>query len=649
MATRREESETQYKKALKLGLRYNQDRVSRGLSPYPQVLDEIIQGSAYGAQEDLGIVNIPTDLIVGTRSAGRKSALAGNFMPLLPLGTEFAAKWVALCEANLSDEGIRDPISCYEYMGRFYVEEGNKRVSVLKSFGASTIPARVRRIIPAYSDDPAILAYYEFMAFYRLSRLFDIQFSQADRYAAFQATLGFDPSHVWTEEERRHFQSRYFRFRECYNRKIRKTPIPVNAPDALLVWLKIYTLSDLWIMSEAEIEAKLDQLWPDILQQSGTVPIEVSTSVPVREKSIAERVFGSTPDHLNIVFLYSSDPATSGWTGAHDLGRQYLEQQLGSKVTVSCCVCDPASAQEEMEKAIQGGAELIIATASAFIGASRKTAALHPDIRILNCAISMPYSGIRTYEGRLYEAKFIAGAVAGAMTRDKAIGYVANYPIYGVPASINAFALGARMTNPDVRIRLSWSCLPDPYAVFEKEHIHIISTREMAVQQADFGPHHRGTYRVRDDGTPEPLAIPCWNWGKLYESIVRHILNGGWNLHAGKPINYWWGMNTGAIDIELADSIPDGIRQLANILKKGLTNGSINPFNCRMTDQNGTIRNDGSEWPDTDRILHMDWLLDSIDGTIPSYDEILPMSRETVRLLGIHRESIPPTKEGVIL
>lgn len=105
-----------------------------GKYPYPQVLDEIFDESMAAGRVELGTINIPTEHIVGTKTGGRQNAFAANFMPLLGEETEFAHKWISLCETNLSDEGIRDPIRCCEYMGRFYVQEGNKRVSVLKSF-----------------------------------------------------------------------------------------------------------------------------------------------------------------------------------------------------------------------------------------------------------------------------------------------------------------------------------------------------------------------------------------------------------------------------------------------------------------------------------------------------------------------------------
>ena len=142
-----------YKSALRAGQRAYRARIARGQSPYLAVLDDVLKGVDIVAQEPLGLVDIPAESIVGTKTNGRHTAFAANFMPLLGEETEFAHKWISLCETNLSDEGIRDPIRCCEYMGRFYVQEGNKRVSVLKSFGAPSIPAVVTRIIPAWSQE----------------------------------------------------------------------------------------------------------------------------------------------------------------------------------------------------------------------------------------------------------------------------------------------------------------------------------------------------------------------------------------------------------------------------------------------------------------------------------------------------------------
>ena len=150
----RNEGNELYLKAQKLALRDYREKMLAGQSPFLPVLDDILQNVPVENQIPLGQVDIPLNLLVGTKTTGRTAAFASNFMPLLDLKTEFATKWVNLCLSHL-EEGIRDPIRCYEYMGRFYVQEGNKRVSVLKFFDASSILGNVTRVVPQYSDDPS--------------------------------------------------------------------------------------------------------------------------------------------------------------------------------------------------------------------------------------------------------------------------------------------------------------------------------------------------------------------------------------------------------------------------------------------------------------------------------------------------------------
>ena len=128
------ESSEHYQKALKQGRRSHRESVHQGKYPYLQALDDILESTMVAGQVDLGIIDIPTEKIVGTKTAGRTNSFSSDFMPLLDENSEFALKWRKLCEAHLGDEGIREPIFCYEYLGRFYVQEGNKRVSVLKYF-----------------------------------------------------------------------------------------------------------------------------------------------------------------------------------------------------------------------------------------------------------------------------------------------------------------------------------------------------------------------------------------------------------------------------------------------------------------------------------------------------------------------------------
>ena len=106
----RQEAAEQYAKALKLGQKNYKDCVLHGRYPYPQVLDEILDDAMAAGRLEMGVIEIPTEQITGTKTAGRRSAFAANFMPLLGVDTEFAGKWIDLCAAHLGEEGIRDPI-----------------------------------------------------------------------------------------------------------------------------------------------------------------------------------------------------------------------------------------------------------------------------------------------------------------------------------------------------------------------------------------------------------------------------------------------------------------------------------------------------------------------------------------------------------
>ena len=117
-----------YQKAYKLGKKDYQARMMRGELPTLQVLDDILPPKGSYSEVPLGLVQIPIDQIVGTKSDGRSNAFAGNFMPILRENTEFAYKWATLSQSHI-DKGIREPIKAYEYMNKFYVQEGNKRLT----------------------------------------------------------------------------------------------------------------------------------------------------------------------------------------------------------------------------------------------------------------------------------------------------------------------------------------------------------------------------------------------------------------------------------------------------------------------------------------------------------------------------------------
>ena len=175
--------------------------------------------------------------------------------------------------------------------------------------------------------------------------------------------------------------------------------------------------------------------------------------------------------------------------------------------------------------------------------------------------------------------------------------------------------------------------------------VRVISNRDIPTNEMRYMRHGRyGTLLVDDDGALVPLASPCWMWGKLYEDIVDSVLSGGWtqNRSAPEAINYWWGMSSGAIEVAMTDRVPSGVKALAEALALQLRTGELDIFAREIFAQDGRRINDGTGTLDTRSLLEMDWLCDIVEGRIPAYDELLPVSRPLVRELGVFRDNIPP-------
>lgn len=633
----------EYTLALKQGIKELEELKSAGKSSSPEVLSEILPDVDSLSVVDIGLIEIPAERIVGTKTAGRIAAFTPSFRPTMDMKSEFASKWIALCDAHMGDVGIREPISCYEYLGNFYVQEGNKRVSVLRYFGAPRIPAQVKRVMPAPSEDPRIRAYQEFLEFFKSSRLYTVQFRRPRDYDKLLAAIGKTEGEKWTEDEQRIFNSRFHYFQEAVA-AVNTQQADVLPEEALLLWLELYPFEDLSRLSTTELKKSVADLWKDVVT-SKTDAVQVETKVEEKPASILTRIISSTPEHVNVAFIHQLPASNSGWTQGHEQGKKHLETVFGDKITIRSYYEANTLEQADaaIEQAVAEGAQVVFGTVPQLRRAILKAAVKHPKVFFFNCSVDQPYSSYRSYYGRVYEGKYITGAIAGAMAQNNRIGYIASYPIYGEIASINAFALGAQLTNPRAQIELRWSCVEgNPQADFFADGIRVISNRDVPIQSKtylDFCSY--GTYLMDDLGELVSLASPVWVWGKFYETVIRGILAGTLKndkQQTGK--NYWMGMDSGVIDVNLSDKLPEGVRSLANMLSVGIRIGKIDPFARKIIAQDGTVKNTGSGFA-LDELLHMDWLCDNVIGSIPEFSEILPMSQAMVRELGIYKEEIP--------
>ena len=629
----RQEALEEYEKALKEGLREYRECVQKKINPNPVVLDDILDPEVAETSINVGLVNIPLNRIVGIKSAGRVSAFTPSFRPLMDAETEFGSKWINLCAAHLGEEGIRSPVDCFEYLGDFYIQEGNKRVSVLRHFGATRVPANVKRIQPLMDDSPRMKAYQEFLEFFKLTGMYDVRYTVPGNYAKLLEKIDFPTEEKWSEDDRRRFRAGFYYFNEALTAVGGSGNLP-QPEDALLLWLDVYPFSDLKNLSSAQLKKTITQLWSNLMGASAAEP--VVKTLPPEEKGRIVQLFKGV-DHLNVAFVHQYSWEISPWTWNHDAGRRHVEKVFGKSVTCRAYfnIGSPDKAIEQIDKAVAEGAEVVFTTATQLISACMKASVKYPKVRFLNCSIHQSYASLRTYYGRIHEGKFITGAIAGAMCKDDRIGYIGTYPIFGEPASINAFALGAQLTNPNAKIELKWSCVEgNPTKEFLADGIRVISNRNTPVEKHLVNEY--GTYIADDEGNMTSLGSPTWVWGQFYENMVRSIISGSWEEDkTGQIVNLWWGMDSGVVDVALAENLPEGLRVLANMLKDGIISGTLDPFKRKIVDQQGNVRNDGTKVFTPAELMHMDWLCENVVGSFPKYHEVQTIAQPMVDILGI--------------
>ena len=446
----------EYKLALKAGQKDYRAHVARGQSPYLPVLDDILVNVDIVATEPLGLVNMPSESIVGTKTSGRHTAFAPNFMPLLEVDTEFASKWSVLCDAHL-EEGIRNPVTAYEFLNQFYIEEGNKRVSVLKHFDAASIPGTVTRLIPAKNNSLESRIYYEFLDFYKLSKVNVVQFSRPGSYAKLQKLVCKASGEEWTDEDRKNFNALHTKFRQQF-RALGGARLPLTVGDALLVYLSVYRYSDACDSTPAQIKANLARIWDEITvltkDQAVEVVLEPASDASEPLISLSKlNIFSTRPSELHVAFLHEYSAQNSPWVQAHEKGREALANTFTDRVILSSYEnVDPAvDAEQMLEEIAHNGADVVFTTSVRMHTACLKVAAQHPKTKFLNCSLNAPHPLVRTYYPRTYEATYILGMLAGILSPTNVVGYVAPNPVYGIPAAVNAYAQGLRSVRPEGR------------------------------------------------------------------------------------------------------------------------------------------------------------------------------------------------------
>lgn len=332
-----------------------------------------------------------------------------------------------------------------------------------------------------------------------------------------------------------------------------------------------------------------------------------------------------TPEKIKVAFVYVDSVGDAGWTYAHDQGRKYLEEQVPNIETTPVeSVPEDADAERVLEGLIQQGNKIIFATSFGFMDPVIKVAQRHPDVVFLHCSGYKTAPNVGTYFGRDYQARYLAGIVAGNATKNGNIGYVAAFEIPEVIRGINAFTLGARSVNPKAKVKVVWTHTRFNL-VKEKD-----AAKSLLEQGSDVIAQHQdtpGPIQAAEEAGKlglgynsdmrayAPKAVmtgPVWNWGPYYVNTVKAVLDGTW-----KNGEYWGSLAEGIIDLgPYGLMVPQEVQDKVAAKRQEIIDGKFEVFSGPLKDNTGIERVPAGTAMTDKEMLSFDWFVEGVESTI---------------------------------
>lgn len=342
--------------------------------------------------------------------------------------------------------------------------------------------------------------------------------------------------------------------------------------------------------------AAMSALAAAVLIGCGKKEEEVAAPAPAPAPA-APAAAPAAPEPLKIAFAYVGPVGDGGWTFAHDNGRKALEAEFGNKVVTSFVESVPESADAErvIRDMASNGNKLIFGTTFGYMEPMLKVAADFKDVKFEHATGYKTAENLRTYDSRTYEGAYMAGVIAGSMTKTNTLGVVASIPIPEVIRNINSFTLGAQSVNPKIKTKVVWvNGWFDPPKETEAatsllnggadvlfqntDSSAVLQTAEKAGKRAFGWDSDMTAY-----GPKAHLGSAVINWGPYYIKATKDALEGTWSTGG-----VWWGHKEGAIDmVSIADDVPAETKAKIDTIKAGLKDGSFHPWTGPIVDQAG--------------------------------------------------------------
>jgi simple sugar transport system substrate-binding protein len=335
---------------------------------------------------------------------------------------------------------------------------------------------------------------------------------------------------------------------------------------------------------------------------------------------------------LKIAFAYVGPVGDGGWTFAHDNARKAVEKEFGDKVVTSFVekVPEAADAERVFRDMASQGNKLIFGTTFGYMEPMLKVAADLKDVKFEHATGYKQSDNMRTYDSRTYEGAYMAGVIAGGMSKTGTIGVVGSIPIPEVIRNINSFTLGAQSVNPKVKTRVVWvNEWFNPPKETEAAQSLINGGADVLMQNTDSSAvlqtaGKAGKYAFGWDSdmtayAPNAhLASAVINWAPYYIKTTRDALDGTWkgNQHT------WWGVKEGAIDlVSISDKVPAELKEKVEKVKAGLKDGSFEIWKGPITSNDGKEVVASGTTADDKFLGGINFFVKGVEGKVPGADK----------------------------
>lgn len=323
-------------------------------------------------------------------------------------------------------------------------------------------------------------------------------------------------------------------------------------------------------------------------------------------------------------FIYVGPIGDGGWTYAQNVGREYVEEQTGIKTIYRESVPEGPEVIEVAKNMIDQGATIIMAGSFGYMDYVEELSQEFPEVKFLHASGYKTTENMTNFFGRIYEARYLSGIVAGMQTKSDKIGYVAAFPIPEVIRGINAFTLGVKSVNPKATVEVVWTnTWYDPAKEKDAAIALLDKGADVIAQHQDTaGPQQaaeeRGVWSVgyNTDMTAVAenahLTAPIWNWGPYLVNQVNAVKAGTW---ANTP--YWGGLKDGVVKLApLTKNVNSNASEVVDEYTKKIIDGSFHVFQGEIKDQKGNVVVEKGETLTDGELLGMDWFVEGVIGKI---------------------------------